>query len=513
MFKFILCTLSLFIIAVWSSHSILTTLQLERQHALSQELLVYEDSITEEFLDTMRRVKQLQATQCDDQAINALRVLVNSRLYVQDLGLIYNDKLACTANWGVLKDPLALPEYRFETPLGYKVYERVTDLFPSMPPFNMTQRGNVLAIAESNLLKNFYDRELDFSFGVITKTNQVVLDSYQSKHQYAFVNHPFEKKTELCSPKYNYCIYTSNNRPGIFFFSPYIALLTWLLCLLGSLTLSYAVFSFFNKRKSLEHRFRQALANQSLYMEYQPLLCANTNKIVGVESLIRWNDAVYHQVSPELFLTMSETLKLYPKVAEFSVSTSIREMSSILRDDPSFSLSININSFEIQNKDYLYRLSQIVKDNNVRPSQITIEITERIGLPIAELAVFSKRAKSFGFEVHLDDFGTGVSNLVWLTEIDFDAIKIDRIFTNALTDELKRDMVKSIIDLVMKVPKKIIFDNIETEKHYQIIFEGVETEEENAFIKHYAQNAIVQGWYFYKSMPISELKQVLSNNS
>lgn len=483
---------------------------MKKQHELARELLYHEDMITEEFLDTIRSVKKLNATQCDDQTINALRELVNRRVYVQDLGLIYNDRLSCTANWGMFTQPLELPEYRFETPLGYKIYEKVTHLFPSMPPFNMTQRDHVLAIAENGLLNNFYERELDFSFGVMTKTNKVVLDAYQSAHQYELSNHPFEQKTELCSEKYNYCIYTSNNRPGIFFFSPYVALVAWFFCLLGSLILSYAVFSFFNKRKSLEHRFRQALADHSLYMEYQPLLCAKTNKIVGVESLIRWKDAVYHQVSPELFLTMSETLKLYPKVAEFSVTTSIREMSAILKNDPTFSLSININSFEIQNEIYLYQLSQIVKEFNVLPSQITIEITERIGLPIAELAAFSKRAKSFGFEVHLDDFGTGVSNLVWLTEIDFDAIKIDRIFTNALTDELKRDMVKSIIDLVVNVPKKVIFENIETEKQYQIIFEGVETEDENTFIKHYAENAMVQGWYFYKSMRISELEHVLN---
>jgi sensor c-di-GMP phosphodiesterase-like protein len=482
---------------------------MENQNSLSRELLHHEDMVTAEFLDAISSVNKLNATQCDNQTLNTLRILVNKLSYVQDLGLVFNKKLACTANWGTLTHPLVLPNELLETPLGYKIYEKVTNLFPSMDPFNMTLRDNVLAIAEINLLRDFYNRELPFSFEIVTKSNNIILDSYQSKHQNEFSDHLFVKKTELCSQKYNYCIITNNNRPGILFFSPYIALIILSACLLSSIIISYAVFSFLNKRKSLEFRFRKALFDKSLYMEYQPLLCAKTNKIVGVESLIRWNDAVYQQVSPELFLTMSETLGLYPKVAQFSVTTSVRDMANILKNDPNFSLSININSFEIQHDCYLPHLIQIVKEYDVHPSQITIEITERIGLPIVELAAFSKRAKSLGFEVHLDDFGTGVSNLVWLTEIDFDAIKIDRIFTNALTDELKRDMVKSIIDLVMNVPKKVIFENIETEKQYKIIFEGVETNEENTFIKHYAENAIVQGWYFYKSMRISALENLL----
>ncbi|MBN8035429.1 EAL domain-containing protein, partial [Vibrio vulnificus] len=88
------------------------------------------------------------------------------------------------------------------------------------------------------------------------------------------------------------------------------------------------------------------------------------------------------------------------------------------------------------------------------------EITEEIDVGLKELSDFSTRARALGFIVVLDDFVTGVANLVWLTEINFDCIKIDRVFVKALNYDLKKSMSEAIMDLVTSLGKRIVFEGV-----------------------------------------------------
>ena len=106
---------------------------------------------------------------------------------------------------------------------------------------------------------------------------------------------------ETCSTQFQYCIETYNNRPGLLYFPFYISAL--LIGLIGfiSFLIAYSICSYLDKSHSMEFRFRKAIENEELYLEYQPILELKSNKIIGVESLIRWKDSVYGNVSPELF--------------------------------------------------------------------------------------------------------------------------------------------------------------------------------------------------------------------
>ncbi|NMU18916.1 EAL domain-containing protein, partial [Vibrio parahaemolyticus] len=124
--------------------------------------------------------------------------------------------------------------------------------------------------------------------------------------------------------------------------------------------------------------------------------------------------------------------------------------------------------------------------------------TESIDVELIEIAEFSARAQALGFMVVLDDFGTGVSNLVWLTEVNFDYIKIDRVFVNALNFDIKKGMASAIMDLVASLGKEVVFEGVETKREYDMITE-------------HCKQGYVQGWYFYRSLPLTELLTVLNN--
>lgn len=139
---------------------------------------------------------------------------------------------------------------------------------------------------------------------------------------------------------------------------------------------------------------------------------------------------------------------------------------------------------------------RVLKRHDIRPQQIKIEITERSGEYYKKIAAFSLQAMNRGLRIALDDFGTGSSNLLWLTEVFYDEIKLDKFFVNGLKNEYKRTILSSILEIVCQLNK-------------QIVFEGVESKTDYEFVKSFDENALIQGWYFYKSMPIEKLRALL----
>lgn len=166
----------------------------------------------------------------------------------------------------------------------------------------------------------------------------------------------------------------------------------------------------------------------------------------------------------QTFIGIAEKLSLYPQLACFIIERSISEMAPIMREHPDLALGINITAFKLQDPRFLPYLDKLTTEFGIPNAKIKIEITERIDLPLLELAEFSRDAKAMGFVVVLDDFGTGVANLVWLTKMDFDYIKVDRVFVNALNYDIKDSY----------------------------------------------PDASIQEWYFYKSLPSGELRDVLN---
>ncbi|MBD57651.1 EAL domain-containing protein [uncultured Pseudoalteromonas sp.] len=288
------------------------------------------------------------------------------------------------------------------------------------------------------------------------------------------------------------------NKAGLMGFPPYISVL--LICLLTiiSFLFIYSLISYLDLRRSIEFRLKRAIRKREIYLEYQPIVDVKTNKITSVESLVRWKDSIHGQVSPEQFLELAEQLSLYPILAKQCLTKMIAELGQLMNTDRRFSVAINVNSYEIQDPEFLDYLHQLCCKHKVNHEQIRIEITERIGLPLQEISCFALKAKTYGFKIALDDFGTGVSNLVWLTEINFDVIKIDKVFIQSIMDDEKQNMIVAIISLV-------------TNLNRIVIFEGVETVEQYSFIRKYNKGYLVQGWYFYKSLSLAELLSELNN--
>ncbi|MEQ5873199.1 EAL domain-containing protein [Pseudoalteromonas sp. NFXS39] len=479
-----------------SLHLLISYLQVNHQKQFAESLLTKAENISNDIVASIQEVATLSPNRCDSDSINTLRIILSKYEYTHDLGLIFDGKVGCSANWGQFETPILFAREFYSSSSGYQFASKVGNIFPVPARYDITKKDNVIAFTINEPFKSFDHLEKGFSYKIISKNESHTFHNYKSEYQFKKDTLLNSQELKICSSKFEYCVETLNNRPGLLYLPIFIS--SSLICLIGliSFLIAYSVISYFDKNSSIEFRLRKAIKNGELYLEYQPIIELKNNKIIGVESLVRWKDAVHGNVSPELFLSIAEQLGLYSTLAYDLVKRAFAELSAILHRDPEFTVAINVNAYEIKTSEYLDNLYELCMGYKIKPQQVKIEITERIGLPLEELSNFATRAKHYGFIIALDDFGTGVSNLVWLTEINFDIIKIDKILTQSITDEFKQDMVLAIMSLV-------------TNLNRLVIFEGVEVFEEYNFIKAFNPNHQIQGWYFYKSLPLTELNKAL----
>jgi len=473
--------------------------QLISQKQFADSLLGKAEEVSDDIVSSIYDVSEIAVKECNEETINKIRQILIKHKYVQDLGLMRNDRVLCSANWGVLNNSPSLKGALNKVLYGFHLASGVSNIFPAEVKYDITKFDNIVAFTIQKPFSHYDKLDKWFSFSLKLDSKGLVFHDFHSKHQFSSPVIIKPQTVKSCSPKYHYCVIINNNRPGLLYYDSFIAILIILVIGIICFLAFYSLISYQEKLNSIEFRLKNAIKNNKLFLEYQPILNVSTKKIIGVESLIRWKDKLHGNVSPEFFLSIAERLSLYPNLAYNAVIKAFQELSPILSKNSDFSLALNVNSYEIRNVEYLTFLKESCEKYNVLPEQIKLEITERIELPLVELSTFAERAKKLGFKVALDDFGTGVSNLVWLTEINFDIIKIDRVFTNSLTDKVKKEMASVIMGLVWSLDRTIIF-------------EGVETQEQSSLIESCREDYQVQGWYYYKSLSLKDLKKVLAKN-
>ena len=262
------------------------------------------------------------------------------------------------------------------------------------------------------------------------------------------------------------------------------------------------------KRKNSEaftmFRFiKDALKEGNFFLEYQPIVESKTRKIVGLESLIR----VKHQYEiyfPQEIIAYAEKYHLVDEIDRYVVTESFKAFKRFEKTKyPLEFLSVNISTQEIRNLEFIDFISNEAKNNNIDPSKVIVEFTETYHPEdYTREAEFIDSLKKHGFKVAVDDFGSGYSSMVRLSENQLDKIKIDRSFiTNISDSETNQKIVSAIVQLSNGFNLSVIAEGVETEKDYQWL--------NSLNVKH------LQGYLFYK--PLSEkacmkiLKDAINN--
>ncbi|MDN3639183.1 bifunctional diguanylate cyclase/phosphodiesterase [Simiduia curdlanivorans] len=241
------------------------------------------------------------------------------------------------------------------------------------------------------------------------------------------------------------------------------------------------------RKTELLAALRFALQKQNFQLVYQPQVWSGSEKLMGVEALLRWQLPDGSFVSPAEFIPMAEEMGLMPEIGSWVLNTGIAQFSAWQKANLAIGkISLNISTQQLIEKDFCQQLIHLLKKYEVEPKCIVLELTESI-YALEHRDVLAS-VKALGCQLSIDDFGTGFSNLGYLVDMAPDVIKIDRRFVqNIHLNERKGTLVANMIDLASKLGALAVA-------------EGVELAEEYRCLKDLGCSAI-QG--FYSSKPLS----------
>lgn len=243
----------------------------------------------------------------------------------------------------------------------------------------------------------------------------------------------------------------------------------------------------------IESALYEAFDTDGFELYYQPQICLKTEKIIGVEALLRWNHKVLGQVSPAEFIPIAEELKLIHKLGDWIVRNAIKQAGYWEEQGTPLRVGINISPRQFSQELLESIICETIKEANVSPALIDIEITESMAMadPAKVLETLNK-IKSLGMSIAIDDFGTGYSSLSYLEKFPVDYIKIDRAF---ITNINKSKSKKAIVNATIAMAKNLDMN---------IIAEGAETLDEYLYLKDVGCQEI-QGFFISKSITADEV--------
>lgn len=245
-----------------------------------------------------------------------------------------------------------------------------------------------------------------------------------------------------------------------------------------------------NRHRSLQARARRAIRNDEICVHYQPIADLSSNVIVGCEALVRWFDRSGKLQPTEAFVSAAEKHGFVTELTDRVIEHVLRDFSAWLADHRHFHVSVNLSALDVLQEDFPERLARRAKAANVQPSQITLELTERITSD--DEAVYSSLGalRERGFPIAIDDFGSGYSGLKYIQECDFDYLKADKFLADHAGTSLDGAMLSQVLEMARRY-------------HVKVIVEGIEHEEQLCALGR-AGADYGQGWAIARPMPAKE---------
>jgi len=240
-------------------------------------------------------------------------------------------------------------------------------------------------------------------------------------------------------------------------------------------------------RLRMEQGLLRAIANEELYLAYQPVVEIGTGRIIGVEALMRWTSPVEGDIEPARFIPVAEDCGLMEYMGTWALRTACEHVVQWIKAGATdFRLAVNVSGRQFQSGDLPDIVAQILDDTRMPAHQLELEITESVLQQIEQSREQIDALKRLGVNVAVDDFGTGYSSLSLLKHLNIDRIKIDRSFVRDLPDN-RSDV--GIIEAIIALASAL---------KVALTAEGIETEAQRAFLAARGQMD-GQGWLFHRA--------------
>jgi len=261
------------------------------------------------------------------------------------------------------------------------------------------------------------------------------------------------------------------------------------------------------ERLDMQKGLRQAVENNELAVHYQPKVLLQTGAICGVEALVRWQHPKRGLLPAARFVPLAEETGLIYRIGLWVLSEACRQFKEWQERYPATfgppfaGLCVNLSSREIQQPDLTERVAKVLRETDLNPGCLMLEISEGAALEDVESTIGKlRRLKTLGVKLALDDFGTGYSSLSYLRRLPVDCLKIDKSFLPELQADLRNRLLLS--GLI----------NIAHDLDLTVVAEGVESAEHPAQLRQMDCD-MGQGYHFAKPLPPEEIPTLLMSDA
>ena len=256
------------------------------------------------------------------------------------------------------------------------------------------------------------------------------------------------------------------------------------------------------ERTLLEHALSHAIEQNQLSLHYQPRIDVTTNRITGMEALLRWQHPTLGMLVPQRFIPVAEETGMIKPIGYWTIRTACVQNKHWQEASPArLKVAVNLSRRQLSDENLVDNIAAILNDTALESCYLEFEITESTAMADMEKTISILAAlRSLGVSIVIDHFGVGSVSLAYLHRLPICALKIDRSLVQGVpSNHADAAMAKAIIGLA---------HNLE----YSVIAEGTETQQQYDFLCEQHCDS-VQGFYFSEPMPAARFNDLIHGQS
>ena len=224
----------------------------------------------------------------------------------------------------------------------------------------------------------------------------------------------------------------------------------------------------------METDMRHAIERNEFFVQYQPVVALNGNRLIGFEALARWQHPEFGVISPLEFIPLAEETGQIEAIGQIVLREACRQAGEWLRKVPSnppLFVSVNLSVKQFMEPDLVKNISSLLKEFELSADCLKLEITESVFTQNVEAAVeLLNELRTLGVQLSIDDFGTGYSSLSYLHRFPINTLKIDRSFVTQMAEHLENvEIVRTIVMLAQNLGMDVVAEGVETKEQLALL--------------------------------------------
>ncbi|MGH9170653.1 MAG: putative bifunctional diguanylate cyclase/phosphodiesterase [Acidimicrobiales bacterium] len=214
----------------------------------------------------------------------------------------------------------------------------------------------------------------------------------------------------------------------------------------------------------LEASLRRGIEQDELFLLYQPVIAAQSGRIVSAEALVRWRHPERGVLSPSDFIGLAEDTGLILPLGRKVLEVACHQARVFADYGAPLSIAVNLSTRQFEQQDLVEEIRSVIAQAGIAPGQLCLEITESLAMSDVDRAIrVLVDLKSLGVRLAIDDFGTGYSSLNYLKRLPVDIVKLDRSFVQELDiSQVDTAVVASVVTLARAVGMLAVAEGVET---------------------------------------------------